>query len=233
MSMVPLTKVLCFFSQCFLLGYAWDDTCAVTQFPPGVANWLNFCRWYNGGETCCLPGYDNDIAGYWEGFIGGLGPGCTNALMYPEAREWFCATCDPNQPNFSDSDDGKMYVCQSFADRFWASHTPGAEPDGTMYNNCGVMRDNPCLDIMADFDPFMCGDDVWIPTNEFENAAEFLNSFHAVGLEDFEVHVVPDDFRGGGHCFMGGGTLSPASSLGTSTVVLTASIVLGLVMALF
>lgn len=209
------------------------DTCELTGFPPQKSHYLSFCTGYNDpGKSCCIPGHDNDIAEMFDMLIDGLGPGCKNPKMYPTIREYYCLGCEPHQPKYTvydeDNDEQVYYICESFAHKLWGVN-------GSEYNECGLMKMNPCLDILEDFDPYSCGDDVIIPSQYFtdpENCDKidadgqvdamwcFLNFFKPPGLEDFRIEVM-----GGGideeammHCYRGA-----ANRFSTSLALLVVS----------
>ena len=77
-------------------------------------------------------------------------------------------------------------MCSSFLDRIW-------EKNGTIYDQCGVMKPNDCPDDMQDFDPYTCGDDLQIPSNAFKEgpgkaspAVQFINFYKPPGMDDYD-----------------------------------------------
>ena len=175
--------------------------------------YLKFCQDYN-QLACCIPGHDLENQIQFENLIEGLGPGCKNPMMYPSIRFFYCLGCDPLQPKYTQ--DGKVRVCSSFLDRIW-------EKNGTIYDQCGVMKPNDCPDDMQDFDPYTCGDDLQIPSNAFKEgpgkaspAVQFINFYKPPGMDDY-------DFIDGGDtdCWepMGNSAASLAASLGASLLL--------------
>ena len=58
------------------------------------------------------------------------------------------------------------------------------------------MYSNPCPAAWgddADFDPYMCGDDLVLPKQAYANALEFINTFKPPGLDDFTFVEVDDE----------------------------------------
>ncbi len=175
--------------------------------------YLKFCQDYN-QLACCIPGHDLENQIQFENLIEGLGPGCKNPMMYPSIRFFYCLGCDPLQPKYTQ--DGKVRVCSSFLDRIW-------EKNGTIYDQCGVMKPNDCPDDMQDFDPYTCGDDLQFPSNAFKEgpgkaspAVQFINFYKPPGMDDY-------DFIDGGDtdCWepMGNSAASLAASLGASLLL--------------
>merc|ERR1719473_1266207 len=51
------------------------------------------------------------------------------------------------------------------------------------------MKPNPCLEIMADFDPYMCGDDLIVPSQKFHNATDFMSFFPPISMDVSSIKV--------------------------------------------
>ena len=77
-------------------------------------------------------------------------------MMYPSMRFFYCLGCDPHQPDHTDGE--TIYVCQEFLDSLWQDDD---------LRQCGVMRSNKCPPSMDMFDPYMCGDDLVLPKQEY------------------------------------------------------------------
>lgn len=142
---------------------------------------MKFCQDYN-DKACCIPGHDLENQLQFEYLIDGLGPGCKNPMMYPAIRYFYCLGCDPLQPNYTSpkEDDPTVEVvriCSDFVEQaLWSNETRD------QYEDCGVMKPNKCPAIMSDFDPYTCGDDLIIPTIEFDDATQFMNYFKPPGV---------------------------------------------------
>ena len=148
------------------------------------ARYLKFCQDYN-AQSCCIPGHDLENQVQFENLIEGLGPGCKNPMMYPEVRFFYCLGCDPSQPQYTNGD--QISICKSFLDKMWVDPS---------FEECGVMYSNPCPAAWgddADFDPYMCGDDLVLPKQAYANALEFINTFKPPGLDDFTFVEVDDE----------------------------------------
>merc|ERR1719506_1509758 len=103
-------------------------------------------------------------------------------MMYPEVRYFYCLGCDPDQPKYT-NDTGHVAICKSFLDRLWRDPA---------YDECGVMYPNPCPDSSWDFDPYMCGDTLKLPKQDYDNVTMFINDFKPPGLEDYTFVAVDD-----------------------------------------
>jgi len=171
-----------------------DGNCTLTSRPPRKARYLKFCQDYN-VQACCIPGHDLENQVQFENLIGGLGPGCKNPMMYPEIRFFYCMGCDPDQPKFTQENTSTIYVCQSFLNKLWRDPA---------YDECGVMASNDCPSSWTneDMDPFMCGDTLVLPKNEYANAEEFINQFPPPGLEQYNFVAVDDSEPGHRDCWI-------------------------------
>jgi len=160
-----------------------EENCVLTERPAKQARYLKFCQDYN-NKACCIPGHDLENQVQFENLIDGLGPGCKNPMMYPEIRYFYCLGCDPDQPKYTSSDE--IRVCKSFTDRLWADPT---------FDECGVMRSNPCPTnwVEDNHDPFMCGDDLVIPSNEYGNVSVMINALKPPGLDDYNFVIADDE----------------------------------------
>ena len=153
------------------------------------------------------------------------------ALVTEYCHRWYCLGCDPNEPRyrFKKKAGDKMMaggqteavpsapetavswrVCKTFVQRMWLG-------DGTMYDQCGIMTENPCSGGMqvvnspgadnlltttfpelAGWDQYMCGDNLVVPSIEYANkpdpAVAFLNAIPPPGFGDvgFAFSVVDD-----------------------------------------
>ena len=162
----------------------------------------------------------------FENLISGLGPGCKNPMMYPEVRFFYCLGCDPDQPKYTVG--STLRVCKSFLERLWRDPA---------YEDCGVMYSNPCPGPDWDFDPYMCGDTLLLPKQEYKNATQFINVFKPPGLEDFDFVEIDDSLDASGNrvdptpCWVAKVyTSSPAPRLGASGAVTAATMAIGLVL---
>jgi hypothetical protein len=184
--------------------------------PPAQARYLKFCQDYN-SNACCIPGHDLENQVQFENLIDGLGPGCKNPMMYPEIRYFYCLGCDPEQPDFTDDAAQEIRVCKSFTDRLWKDPT---------LNECGVMRSNPCPASWGDhdMDPFMCGDDLVIPENEYNNVTNMINALKPPGLDDYTFVITDneDDCWKPPAYQMSGASRIGSSALGITLAVATA-----------
>lgn len=145
---------------------------------------MKFCQDYN-DLACCIPGHDLENQLQFEFLIDGLGPGCKNPMMYPAIRYFYCLGCDPDQPKYTYPKDPEnedsvqmVRICSDFVEQaLWHEETK------VQYEECGVMRPNACPEMMGDFDPYTCGDDLVIPTIEYNNdPTEFMNYFNPPGI---------------------------------------------------
>ena len=203
------------------------NNCTLTGRPPAKARYLKFCQDYN-PQACCIPGHDLENQVQFENLIDGLGPGCKNPMMYPEVRFFYCLGCDPEQPKFTDDAhtvrsgthaDGSGYnncevgdtegdcgelgpgsptirICKSFLDKLWRDPA---------FDDCGVMYSNPCPTSWenADFDPYQCGDSLFLPRQEYDdNAERFINDFKPPGLDDYYFESVDDSVEGHPDCWI-------------------------------
>lgn len=153
------------------------------------------------------------------------------ALVTEYCHRWYCLGCDPNEPRyrFKKKAGDKMMaggqteavpsapetavswrVCKTFVQRMWLG-------DGTMYDQCGIMTENPCSGGMqvvnspgadnlltttfpelAGWDQYMCGDNLVVPSIEYANkpdpAVALLNAIPPPGFGDvgFAFSVVDD-----------------------------------------
>ena len=154
---------------------AQEDNCALTMMPATKPRYLKFCNDYN-ENACCIPGHDLENQIQFENLIDGLGPGCKNPMMYPNIRYFYCLGCDSKQPDFTTGDITR--VCPQFVKRLWEDYA-------VQYKECGVMKPNACPPDMDGFDPYTCGDDLIIPTNEYADGIEFINAFKPPGMDDY------------------------------------------------
>jgi len=128
--------------------------------------------------ACCIPGHDLENQVQFENLISGLGPGCKNPMMYPAIRYFYCLGCDPDQPKYTypKGDVQVVRICRDFVDdALWHDETK------KQYEECGVMKFNQCPEMMSDFDPYTCGDDLVIPTIEYADATAFMNYLNPPG----------------------------------------------------
>jgi len=193
--------------------------CSLTNRPPRKARYLKFCQDYN-ADACCIPGHDLENQVQFENLIEGLGPGCKNPMMYPEVRFFYCLGCDPLQPLYTDEVAQTINVCQSFLDKMWRDPA---------FEDCGVMYSNPCPGPNWEFDPYMCGDDLKLPKQEYATAEEFINVFRPPGLDPYRF-VAIDDTPGTEHppCWIARTyTSSPAPRRASAGSVLAALVVAG------
>ena len=106
-------------------------------------------------------------------------------MMYPEVRFFYCLGCDPEQPSYTFGN--TIRICQTFLDKMWRDPA---------YDDCGVMYSNPCPSAWgddADFDPYMCGDSLLLPRQEFDdNVTRFINVFKPPGLDDYDFVPIDD-----------------------------------------
>lgn len=168
--------------------------CVMTGRLPEEPRSLSFCYKYN-EEACCPPGGDFENNELFS-TLTDLGLSCRlrgDVRSHPFA-ELYCLNCDPNQPRYvrnvgySNSVDGSatggrdqtLLICED-----WALNKIG---DGTRFDACGLLKSSPCLDgngdQIGDRDPYVCGDDIIIPTRDYyddgateiENIEAFLNA---------------------------------------------------------
>ena len=221
-------------------AYATDD-CVVSRYPPTTPMGLDFCNWYN-DEACCLPAMDLEVTDYF-GHLMDLGPACAPNLeevraRYARLREWVCLACDPKEPQYREWDPTskrwRWRVCRSFVDRMWGT-------GGHQYDGCGILLQNPCdggeqvawnsqtggweaatvdgekVPVLDGWDPFMCGDDLIVPSKEYADGEQFLRAIRVPGLADlgFTFRVVNDTLASNETCFAGA-PQSTSIRLGTS-----------------
>eukprot|EP00316_Scyphosphaera_apsteinii_P012684 CAMPEP_0119322860 /NCGR_PEP_ID=MMETSP1333-20130426/59367_1 /TAXON_ID=418940 /ORGANISM="Scyphosphaera apsteinii, Strain RCC1455" /LENGTH=219 /DNA_ID=CAMNT_0007330195 /DNA_START=65 /DNA_END=724 /DNA_ORIENTATION=+ len=179
------SRLLCLQLILGMVSYTDCAECALTGDEPRKPRYLKFCQDYN-AKACCIPGHDLENQIQFEFLIDGLGPGCKNPMMYPNIRYYYCLGCDPDQPTYTTQKDdvAEVRICESFIEKLWDDYKP-------QYKECGVMRSNPCPDMMPDFDPYTCGDDLIIPPNEFDSGIDFMNFFAPPGMynPDFKFVV--------------------------------------------
>ena len=160
----------------------------------------------------------------FENLIEGLGPGCKNPMMYPEVRFFYCLGCDPNQPSYTDWVTSEIRVCKSFLDKLWRDPA---------FEECGVMQSNACPSNWADenMDPYMCGDDLILPKQTFNNdVVAFINAFKPPGLDDFTFVSVDDSAEGHAECWNAKVYSNSAAAVGRGSVGLAlAAAAVGLV----
>ncbi len=183
------------------------------------ARYLKFCQDYN-SRACCIPGHDLENQVQFENLIDGLGPGCKNPMMYPEIRYFYCLGCDPDQPRYTNGTE--IYICKSFLDKLWRDPA---------YDECGVMKSNPCPSNWADadFDPFQCGDTLELPKQVYNNdVVQFINAYPPPGLDDGYTFVMVDDEQNpSAECWSapafqsGAPRLASGSSLATLAIMAT------------
>ena len=220
-------------TRCLTINDYSDGQCIVSANNPTTPNSLSLCHWYN-AKACCLPQLDADNNAFFHAMAGMLGLSCsiskqTIKTTYSASREWYCLGCDPDEPRYRfKKKQGDMMlaggqipanpsspettvswrVCKSFLQRMW-------QIDGTIYDQCGIMTENPCngglqvvmaaggqmttkVPTLAGWDQYMCGDNLIVPSKQFANdpdpAVAFLNSIPPPGFGDvgFMFSVVDD-----------------------------------------
>jgi len=186
-----------------LLSFVKSDpsVCHVTQLPPASGAYtLETCGDYQ-DNACCSVGHDFDIGNDFQTLMS-LGDSCPYALVSDSyIAKWFCAGCDPNQPDYVYQAADQLanatsmfLVCQSFADNVWG--------DGTKYDGCGLR--------LAD-------GNVHIPSVMFNNASSFINTVMPPYLDDgsftfviVEESSVEQIYGSGVRCFGGSSGASVA-----------------------
>lgn len=262
-----------------------DGQCIVSARPPKKPLGLEFCSSYN-NKACCIPQLDKDIMEVFSKMTD-LGITCSNSkhqikITYMPIKEWMCLMCDPDEPRYrflakkgdahlpggqQEGDPNatttklKWRVCKTFLQGsdgmsgIWGR-------DGTMYDQCGILFENPCGDgkqvvwnprekngegdvfatensVLQGWDPFMCGDNLIIPSQEYRNEPEpavaFLEKMKPtwfVGDVEFEFVISddtrPDFDRAATPCFRGlqGASLQSSSGLLTLVVLSAVGLVL-------
>eukprot|EP00730_Choanoeca_flexa_P013257 TRINITY_DN5125_c0_g1_i3.p1 TRINITY_DN5125_c0_g1~~TRINITY_DN5125_c0_g1_i3.p1 ORF type:complete len:289 (+),score=59.47 TRINITY_DN5125_c0_g1_i3:169-1035(+) len=152
--------------------------CAMTGQEPAEPRSLSFCFKYN-EEACCPPGGDAENMELFQ-TITDVGLACRlrgDIRSHPLAQ-LYCLNCDPNQPRYIRNTgfttaaseepaqrDSTILVCQE-----WAEQKIG---DASQFDECGLLKSSPCLDgegsPIPDRDPYMCGDDIIIPSSFYED----------------------------------------------------------------
>ena len=100
------------------------------------------------------------------------------------------------------------------------------------------MKSNPCPASWGDndFDPYMCGDDLILPKQEYNNdVVQFINAFKPPGLDDFEFISVADEDPAGCWNAKAYSSYSAAAANGASLsgpVVAAAAVALALLVQL-
>mmetsp|Transcript_2644 Transcript_2644/g.7275 ORF Transcript_2644/g.7275 Transcript_2644/m.7275 type:complete len:223 (-) Transcript_2644:303-971(-) len=206
-------------AQLILLAGLWPtvfaaqgDNCTLTGRPAKQARYLKFCQDYN-SKACCIPGHDLENQVQFENLIDGLGPGCKNPMMYPEVRYFYCLGCDPEQPKYTNAVTSEVKICKSFLDKLWRDPA---------YEECGVMKSNACPSNWVDenMDPYMCGDDLVLPKQEYNNdPVQFINAFKPPGLDDYTFVQVDDVADSSLECWSAPAFQSSATRVSSSITV--------------
>jgi hypothetical protein len=174
--------------------FAGQRNCAMTGRLPEEPRSLSFCFKYN-EESCCTPGHDAENVELFSTLTDvGLACRLRGDIREHPIAELYCLNCDPNQPRYirnvgysnavdgsaTDGRDQTLLICQD-----WAEERIG---DATQFDECGFLKSSFCLDgagvQIPDRDPYVCGDDIIIPTRDFydgsasltENIEAFLNA---------------------------------------------------------
>lgn len=180
-------------------AYPFQHNCVVSLRKPGKPRSLSFCHKFN-DDACCAPVMDDENTEMF-GMLTGLGLSCRlrGDIREDPIAKWYCMNCDPQQPKYirhiqkageggGHADKKVLLVCQE-----WASDGFGVNPvlegPGDRYNECGLLKSSPCLDVsgegIPDRDRYTCGDDLVYPNSYRVESEETGLTDIVASLENF------------------------------------------------
>jgi hypothetical protein len=124
--------------------------------------------------SCCVAAHDNAIA---DDYASLLPPNCQRE--FNELEDYFCYGCNPEQGEYIDEINKKLYLCKDYAERVWGDDL---EDNSNAYDNCGLTT-------------YWRGDNstTVLPSDEWANGYDFFKECKPPFFGDYELIIVEDN----------------------------------------
>ena len=140
----------------------------------------NLKKCYKHNEAaCCNIINDGYISEYIESFIP---EDCLR--IFPELEDLLCLGCSANEEKYRDDDAKTIKVCKNFAKKIWKADL---DKESTRFDGCGLLADEE--NSFSDH----AEDGYIIPSKEFSNFEDFINTMKIPYYDDYNVILVDGD----------------------------------------
>lgn len=167
-----------------------SDICTLTgEYSKDPFPSLAKCYRFN-NNACCTSVHDD----YINTSLGNL---LTTSCMrkYNELEELMCLGCHPYESSYIERTSKKLYICNSFAMKFWnASDLADLEKPTKKYDNCGFK-------ITDYLSTFATRNHYIIPSETFTGFLDMINKIKIPFYEDYQIILIDEQAKDAPYCF--------------------------------
>lgn len=191
--MVFIFVIFLFFEECLCKNKnnsTSSDLCTLTgEYSKDPFPSLTKCYRFN-NNACCTSVHDDYINTSLENLL-------TTSCMrkYNELEELMCLGCHPYESSYIERASKKLYICHSFAMKFWnASDIEELEKPTRKYDNCGFK-------ITDYLSPFATRNHYIIPSETFTGFLDMINKIKIPFYEDYQIILIDENAKDAPYCF--------------------------------